>query len=89
MNDRRDQTEFTQVAPVFEGFVLKALDQSQRAKARKAVTRVLGKGWVMRGFGDDETDFEVMRRSPKGTRRSVRRAWEKTYYAAERRCLRR
>lgn len=79
MNEKRDQAELEQADPVFEGFVLKVLDKGAKAKARQAAGRVLGQGWVARGFGDDATDFEVTRRSEKGARLSARRAWEKTY----------
>lgn len=68
MNDRRGRTEFEQAGPVFEGFILKALDQGCKAKARQAVGRVLGQGWAMHPFGDDATDFEVARRSRKGAK---------------------
>ena len=68
MNDKRDQTEFEQADPVFEGFVIKALDKGARAKARQAVSPVLGQGRVVRPFGDDATDFGVTRRSQKGAK---------------------
>src|SRR3954451_9287452 len=62
--------------PVFEAFTVKTTRGQPQNKVEQAAQNVLGDGWSIRNYGDQDTHFEVF---ADESRLSPAEAWERTY----------